>query len=53
LDHVRLFACILMLSAGPWQEFAAKPRPTYRQTTAAQLNDLNMYRQIITRGGAA
>ena len=53
LDHGRLFACILLLSAGPLLVFAAKPLLAYVQATAAQLHDLDLYRQIITRGGAA
>ncbi|MEB4996864.1 monovalent cation/H+ antiporter subunit D [Pseudomonas aeruginosa] len=53
LDHGRLFACILLLSAGPLLVFAAKPLLAYVQAAAAQLHDLDLYRQIITRGGAA
>ncbi|MGA4815613.1 hypothetical protein ACPA9J_12280 [Pseudomonas aeruginosa] len=37
LDHGRLFACILLLSAGPLLVFAAKPLLAYVQATAAQL----------------
>lgn len=48
-----MFACILLLSAGPLLVFAAKPLLAYVQATAAQLHDLDLYRQIITRGGAA
>jgi multicomponent K+:H+ antiporter subunit D len=52
LDYGRLLACIGLLLLSPWLVATAAPLLQYIDATAAQLFDLQAYRQILLPGGA-
>jgi multicomponent K+:H+ antiporter subunit D len=53
LDRGRLLACIGLLLLSPLLVGLAAPLLTYVEATAAQLLDLQLYRQIVLPGGAS
>ncbi|MCY1305555.1 hypothetical protein D9M70_553670 [compost metagenome] len=52
LDGGRLFATLLLLSGSLLLVVFGQPLLDYAQATAAQLNDLNLYRGILGETGA-